>query len=130
VAHYLDSSALVKLVVEESESPALDMWLRDAGGFRVSSDLARVELLRAIGRYAPERFADTDLVVKGIVFVNVDRSVLDAASLLKPALLRTLDAIHLATALEFGNDLRGIVTYDSRLADAARQHGFRVVAPA
>jgi predicted nucleic acid-binding protein len=128
---YLDSSAIVKLVVHEPESGALFEWL---GGHpeRISSVIARVEVLRALrrsgaGLSARHRALD---VLERIALLDVDRPVLDAASEIGPADLRSLDAIHLATALSVRSDLAGLVTYDERLAAAATRSRLGVWAPA
>jgi len=119
---YLDSSAIVKLVVREPESPALFEWL-GPWPHRVSSVVARVEVFRALRRAgftgAPVRERAVN-VLDRIGLLAVDRAVVDAATELEPAELRSLNAIHLATALSVGADLAGLVTYDERLAAAAR----------
>lgn len=129
MAHYLDTSALVKLVVVEAESSALRRWLRGAERVPVSSDLARAELLRAVRRVAPDRAARARLVLESVALIELSSHVCAAAGLLAPELLRTLDALHLAAALELGDDLEAMVTYDERLADAAAANGVPVVAP-
>jgi uncharacterized protein len=128
---YLDSSALVKLIVAEKESHALQERLALTPE-RASSRLAVVELTRALRRvHAPaevrRRAAD---VLERIGLIQVDDAILDAASELDPPALRSLDAIHLATALRIGPDLDAFVTYDTRLAQAARDLGLPVIAPA
>ncbi|MEE4025081.1 type II toxin-antitoxin system VapC family toxin [Gordonia sp. PKS22-38] len=129
MAHYLDTSALVKLVVAEEETSALMSWLPDEGRDLVSSDLARTELLRAVRRTADDRAREARVVLDSITLVPVTTRIFEAAGHLDPTVLRTLDAIHLTAALELGDDLEGIVTYDDRMADAARSHGIAVVAP-
>lgn len=126
---YLDSSALVKLVFEEAESEPLvrflERWPR-----RVSSMLARVEVLRvaaSVGDPAVEREANR--VMRAITLVRIDDDIVRTAASLGPASLRTLDAIHLATAQLFGSQLAGFVVYDRRLASAARHHGLSVHSP-
>jgi len=128
---YLDSSAIVKLVVRERESGALFEWLAEWPE-RVSSAVARVEVLRAlrragVGSGAQRRARD---VLDHIALMPVDRPVLDVAGELEPAELRSLDAIHLATALSVKADLAGLVTYDERLARAAGRSRIGVWAPA
>jgi uncharacterized protein len=128
---YLDSSAIVKLVVPEPESVALFEWLADWPD-RISSAIARVEVLRALRRLgAAESARRRALDVLGhLAVMPIDRSILDAASALGPSDLRSLDAIHLATALSVGADLGGLVTYDERLAAAAVRSRLEVWAPA
>ena len=128
---YLDSSAIVKLVVREPESPRLFEWL-GAWPERVSSAIARVEVLRALarsgaGESARHRALD---VLDRIALMDIDRPVLDATAELRPLDLRSLDAIHLATALSVRSDLAGLVTYDQRLAAAAIRSRLGVWAPA
>ncbi len=126
---YLDSSALVKLVVAEPETPALLEFL--AGWpHRVSSALARVEVLRAVRRTgagsAVHRRAAR--VLARIALIRVDDPVLAIAARLGPHELRTLDAIHLATARSL-DDIAGIVTYDERLGRAAARARMSVWSP-
>jgi predicted nucleic acid-binding protein len=130
VAHYLDTSALVKLVVAEPETDALRAWLGEVDGGVVTCDLARAELLRAVRRVVPERAVRARLVLDSLDLLSVTATTFDAAGRLEPASLRTLDAVHLAAALELGDDLRSLVTYDGRLAAAAQAHGVPVSAPA
>jgi predicted nucleic acid-binding protein len=129
VAHYLDTSALAKLVVAEPESAALRTWLREADRQPVSSDLARTELLRAVRRIAPKRVLQARAVLDAITLTEVTTSLFEEAGRLDPAALRSLDAIHLAAALDLGDDLDGLVTYDERLGEAARLNGITVLAP-
>lgn len=128
---YLDSSAIVKLVVREPESGALFDWLV-AWPERIGSVIARVEVLRALrrsgaGEAARRRALD---VLGRIALMPIDRPLLDAASELGPPDLRSLDAIHLATALSVRADLAGLVTYDDRLAAAAARSRIEVWGPA
>jgi predicted nucleic acid-binding protein len=127
---YLDSSALVKLVVREEGSDALRAWL--AGHPEVvSSALAVTEVRRAIGRVSGRRSLSdrARLVLDGVALLAVDVAVLEAAAALRPPELRTLDAIHVASALSLGGDLLAFVTYDDRQAGAARRAGLRVESP-
>lgn len=129
MAHYLDTSALVKLVVAEAETAALRRWLRKEDRDPVSCDLARAELLRAVRRNAPDRAVRARAVLDTVTLLEVTASTFEAAGRLDPTILRTLDAIHVAAAVELGDDLEAIVAYDERLADAARANGIKVVAP-
>lgn len=130
MAHYLDASALTKLVVAEPETAALRGWLDAAERLPVASGLVRTELLRAVRRFLPERLALARAVLDAVTLLRIATPILDEAGRLDPPGLRSLDAVHLATALDLGDDLEGLVTYDDRLADAAGQYGIRVVAPA
>jgi uncharacterized protein len=127
---YLDSSALVKLVVTEPESSALMEFLRSQSD-RVSSAVALTEVPRALRRAgfgASERRRSREVMAR-IALVDVDRRILAAAAALDPPALRTLDAIHLATALAVREDLAAIVTYDRRLAAAAERAHLEVSVP-
>ena len=128
---YLDSSALVKLVVAEPESTALMDRLREWPG-RMSSALALAEVPRALRRagYGAAVHRRAREVLGRIALVDVDRRVLAAAAALEPSPLRTLDAIHLATALTMREELAAVVTYDRRLRAAAERAHLEVVAPA
>ena len=127
---YLDSSALVRLVLPEAETGALLEVLSDWPE-RISSALAGVEVLRAVRRAgAGERVRErAERVISGIGLVRVDGAVLSGAARLEPAELRTLDAIHLATALSAGEDLGAMICYNARLAQAASSLGVATMAP-
>ena len=127
---YLDTSAFVKLIRGERETPALQAFLSDRpAGPLVSSALLVVETRRGILREAPDQLTRADLLLTRIDQVEVTRSVLEAASRLPDPALRSLDAIHLATALQLEGDLEALVTYDSRLAAAAARQKLPVVTP-
>jgi len=130
VAFYLDTSAAVKLVVEERGSKALRSWIARTRASIVSSDLTRTELLRATRRGAPERMPQARAVLDSLILITLPTQLFERAADLEPDLLRSLDALHLAAALDLGDDLDGIVTYDDRLGAAAVAHGITVVAPA
>jgi predicted nucleic acid-binding protein len=129
VAYYLDTSAIVKLVVEEPESSALRSWVQTGNGPLVSSDLARTELLRAVLRAAPDRAVAARSVLDGLTLTTLATSTFEAAARIAPATLRTLDALHIAAALELGDDLQAVVAYDDRLATAVERNGIAVVSP-
>ena len=126
---YLDASALVKLVVAEPESPALRRHLRSHPK-RVSASLVATETLRAVMRGAPDMLGQTRRQLRAINLIELDRVLLELAGTLAPPTMRTLDAIHLAAALSLGDDLGELVTYDDRMAQAARTHGIAVASPA
>jgi predicted nucleic acid-binding protein len=128
-ATYVDSSALVKLAVREPESAALRRYLGRRRPL-VSSALARTEVVRALLPLGPDAVRRGREVLARVDLLRVNDRVLEAAGLLPPADLRTLDAIHLASAEQLGSDLRSFVTYDDRLATAATSRGFRVMRPA
>ncbi|MGH9411423.1 MAG: type II toxin-antitoxin system VapC family toxin [Vicinamibacterales bacterium] len=126
---YLDSSALAKFVVAEPETAALE---RDAAGRRdlLSSRLGATELRRAVRRAGHRRvLQQVEGVLDSVVLVELSPVILDRAGHLPPSLLRTLDAIHLATALSLNLSECDFITYDDRLADAAAASGLHVLQP-
>lgn len=128
---YLDSAAIVKLVHAEAETQALRDWLdeRAETGW-TSSVLAEIESSRALARHAPEAVTRLHLVLDLIDLVELDASIRILAQTVKPATVRSLDAIHLATALRLRPQLTSFITYDKRLADAAHAAGLPVDIPA
>ena len=130
MAYYLDTSAIVKLVVREPETDAFRAWLAETPRDPVACDFARTELLRAVRRVAPELLVHARTVLDAVTLTAVTTAVLEAAGRLDSSILRTLHAIHVAAALDLGDDLERMVTYDERLARAAEQNGIRVTAPA
>jgi predicted nucleic acid-binding protein len=129
VAVYLDSSAIVKLVVRERESSALRRYLRTRQE-RVSCALARTEVLRAVRHLGPPAVARARRILRRLDLIRLDDSLLDAAGMLEPRILRSLDAVHLAAALLIVPELDAIVTYDRRQAEGASWLGLHVEAPA
>jgi predicted nucleic acid-binding protein len=127
-ATYLDSSALVKLAVREPESAALRRYLRRRRPLLVSA-LARTEVVRALLPLGPDAVRRGHDVLARVGLVRINDRVLGAAGELMPVELRSLDAIHLATAQQLGVDLARIVTYDDRMAVAAKQLGLTVAQP-
>jgi uncharacterized protein len=128
VATYLDSSAIVKLVVREPESAALRRYLRRRRPL-ISSALARTEVLRALLPAGDEAVSRGRIVLERLDLLRVNDRILSAAAALPPADLRSLDAMHLASARQLGAELRSLVTYDTRMAAAAEQLGYTVVQP-
>lgn len=129
MAYYIDTSALVKLVVSEPETPSLRAWLAEKPREPVACDLARSELVRAVRRTAPERLLRAREVLDGLTLTELTTKIFEDAGRLDPRIMRTLDAVHLAAALDLGDDLAGLVTYDERMADGARANGIEVEAP-
>ncbi len=127
-AVYLDTSALVKLVVPEPESAALRTELARWNS-RVSSALVRAELIRASARIgvAARRLAERMLATLDLI--AVDDAILDAAGRLRPPELRTLDAVHLASAQALGSALGGVVAYDARLLAGAKAARLPTIVP-
>ena len=127
---YLDASAAVKLVVEEPESAALADRVRDE--VLVSSELCRLEVARALRRLGLGAGAARlgRRVMDRFDLLRVDARILDRAVEVGPPRLRSLDAIHVASALAFERQLEAFVTYDRRLANAADLVGLPLVSPA
>lgn len=127
---YLDASALVKLVQLEAESAALRNYLRrHRSEERLSSALSRVEVVRAVSRAGPEAITRARSVLARLHLVPMDRHLLDVAAELGPPVLRSLDAIHIASAHLLRAELRAVVTYDARMAAATRALRLPVAAP-
>ncbi len=125
---YIDASALVKLVVPESESVQMLRWYVEADRV-VTSRVGVVETRRAAARHRHDPDGLRSLLAS-VEVVELDQRVADRAASVGPMLLHALDAIHLAAALELGDILGAFVTYDDRLAEAARAVGLPVVRPA
>ncbi len=129
-ALYLDSSALVKLVTREPESAAL-LSLLEPRPEVVSSVLARVEVLRAVARVRGSKrtLEWARAVLSRVVLVAMDDPILETAATVAPVDLRSLDALHLATALTLRPEIEAIVSYDARLNEAAKAVGLPVLTP-
>ena len=125
---YIDSSAFVKLIAEESETAALrlelDRWARLA-----SCSLLVAEVTRTVLRAAPALLPVASRLLAAVDLIAVTRPRLQQAGQLQPPQLRTLDALHLVSAMAVGARLGVLVTYDRRIASAAQWHGVSVVAP-
>ena len=130
MAFYLDTSAAAKLVVAEPASEAMASWAATNETRVIASDLLRTELLRATRRGAPDRMQRARSVLDALTLFNLTSATYERAATLDPEELRSLDALHLAAALELGDELDGIVTYDNRMAAAAALYGVAVIAPA
>ncbi|PWF26531.1 type II toxin-antitoxin system VapC family toxin [Ancrocorticia populi] len=127
---YADTSALAKLLAEEAETLALRSWIAGIEDLvMVSSDLVRTELMRAIRKAHPAAAPSVRALLTTLVLVPISTDICDSAARLEPPTLRSLDAIHLATALVAGEDLEAMLTYDDRLAEASSRYGLKVVAP-
>jgi uncharacterized protein len=127
---YIDTSALVKLVTVEPETAPLRSYLLEAeGDAEFTAAITRTELVRAAARLRDTDIArQASLLLTRLQFVEISTALLDAAAVLPPPELRTIDAIHLAAAMT-APELRALVTYDRRLADAAADAGVVVVSP-
>ena len=127
---YLDSAAVVKFAHIEPESVALRRWLdeRAETGW-ISSLLTEIESFRALARYAPDAVYRLPAMLDQNDLIDLDPPIRILARTAKSATVRSLDAIHLGTALHFGSGLISFVTYDKRLLDAARAAGLPVDSP-
>jgi predicted nucleic acid-binding protein len=128
-AAYLDPSALVRPAIREPESAALRLYVRQRRPL-ISSMLVRIEVSRVLLRFGPRALGRGRQVLATVDLVRLNDRILNTARTLLPGGLRSVDAIHLATALQLGDDLAEIVTYDERMAAGARDPGLSVVAPA
>lgn len=129
---YLDASAIVKLATPEAETQALRAHLAQHQHL-ITSRLATIEVPRALKRRGPESEASAAEpmreVLEHLQIVELDAAIALTAAAVAPATLRSLDAIHLASALAIGDELTEVVTYDLRLAAAARSAGLEVRSP-
>lgn len=126
---YIDTSAMLKLLVDETHAGAYRRWASKHSGKLVSCDVLRTELLRAALRYDRSLLAAARLALQTVHLVRCREDTFDRAGLLTPETLRSLDAIHIASALEWGSELQGMVTYDLKLALAAAEQGIQVLSP-
>jgi uncharacterized protein len=124
---YFDSSALVKLVLDEPESQALFDFMGTSGA--ISSNVARTEVYRAVVRVEPTRGVDVVALLQQVALIPLTPDILETAGRLMPSSMRSLDAIHLASALLIRDDLEAFVAYDARLLNAAAALGLPVVSP-
>jgi predicted nucleic acid-binding protein len=127
-ATYIDSSALVKLAVRELESAALRRYIRRRRPLG-SSALARTEVARALLSLGPQAIQRGHDVLDRVDLIRINDRILNAAMAMLPIDVRSLDAIHLATAQLLGDELARIVTYDDRMAAAAKDLGLTVARP-
>jgi uncharacterized protein len=125
---YVDTSALLKLLRSETHSEALAAYLADRDDL-VSSTLLAVELRRSALRSVPQSLPRVDILLSRVDMIDMDDVVVESASQLPDPTLRSLDAIHLATALLVRDEVDVLLTYDERLADAARAHRLPTAAP-
>ena len=126
---YLDTSALVKLVIEEAESAALEDWLVFQEETIATSMIGRIELLRTCRRVDPATVPAAELLLGDLAVIPLTGWHTDIAEYIGPPELRTLDALHLAAAFAMSDVLSAVVTYDKRLRDAAVLADLRVVTP-
>ena len=129
MAFVVDSSAIVKLIVDEPKSQSFSAWLKNCKDDLYVSELAHTEVARAINRVDASLHGQLKTVIERFGTIRVSSQILTIASVLSPTNLRTLDAIHIASCLILGDDLSGFVTYDSTQAAAASHNGIAVIAP-
>jgi predicted nucleic acid-binding protein len=126
---YADTSGLAKLILHEVEGPALKAYLRDREFTLVSSELIEVELVRAVSRADIGLVSYAKSMVEGLILLPITGSVRRTAGEIFPGRIKSLDAIHLSTALEIKTDLAGLLTYDSRMAALAEESGIEALRP-
>jgi predicted nucleic acid-binding protein len=127
-AAYLDSSAIVKLVIQERETEAVRAFLRPYS-YLTSSVLSRVEVIRAVRIYGSTAASRADIVLRSLSIMRLTDEIAAVAGSVDPGSLKSLDAIHLATAFRLGSALAVLVTYDVRMITAAQQAGIPVSSP-
>lgn len=128
---YLDSSALVKLVTRERESAALFAHVTESKAQAISSTIAQVEVMRAMRRAKVSRSVEAraDDVLSSVGLIELDSGVVELATRVAPLELRSLDAIHLASALSVADTLEAFIAYDQRLVTAATNAGLQTLSP-
>ena len=130
---YMDTSALTKLLIAEPETPELRNWLTaqiDQGDSAATSALGRVELMRTVARYGDISQADrARYLLDGLDILPLTEPLMSLAESIGPATLRSLDAIHLAAAAYFDQELTAFVTYDHRLLNGCRDIGLTTASP-
>jgi len=127
---YLDSSALLKLLFEESESAALASWIAERTDTpMVSSELAKVEVVRATRRLDTAVVPAARALISQLDILPLSSGLIEEATDVGDPILRALDAIHLASALSIRNELTAFVTYDNRLVSAAQAAGIEPTSP-
>ena len=128
--YYADTSAVIKLLVEETHSNALQAFYDDrADSEWASSALLRIELIRAVARVKPALLPDARDLLAAFSYIAIDGDIVDAAMNEPDRMLRSPDAIHLATARLLAPELDALVTYDGRLIKAANDAGLATASP-
>lgn len=124
---YLDSSAVLKLLIDEKESVALTGFI----DFQVtSSALTRVEVIRTLHKIAPEKVEEAKVLLKGFDVIPINTAVLNIAESFNSSItLRSLDALHVATVLFLEKTVNGLISFDKALIENARQLGIKTISP-
>jgi predicted nucleic acid-binding protein len=127
MAFYMDSSALVKLVIRESDSDQLRRFVGDRE--MATSQISRVELIRAVARHQPDSVDAAQDLLTELTLISLNRVITSRAAWVPPPSLRSLDALHVASANTMRDGLDALVTYDGRVIEAGRLAGLRVASP-
>lgn len=128
--NYFDSSALLKLLFEEPESGQLEQWVSEQSGVpAVSSELVKIEVTRATRRLDPQVLPAARRLVAQLDLVPMTSDLIESAGDVGSDLLRSLDAVHLASALSLGSALTAFVAYDARLTTAAQDADLPIAQP-
>lgn len=125
---YVDSSALVKLVLPEAESSSMIEFTAKFDTL-VTNTIGAIEFRRAVKRHYAQQLWAVERVLAEMTILELSHEVRRTAELLEPTILRTLDAIHLASALVIREEIEAFVAYDERLLEAARLAGIPTVSP-
>ncbi len=128
-AMYLDTSALVKLVKPEPGSAELVALIEGTDLHPASAEIAELELLRSVRRHAPDRLERARRILDDLILLPLTRAIRARAVTIDPPTVRSLDAIHLATAIEIRPHLSAVITYDNRMSEAAAASGLPLLRP-
>ena len=124
---YIDSSAILKLILDESERKALVKFLKAPS---VTSRVSRLEVKRTVNRLAPEHLELAYSELEKLDYFPISTSILNVAeSFDQSVTLRTLDAIQVATALYLGDSIEGLISYDAQMLKNAKKLGIKVISP-
>jgi uncharacterized protein len=127
--YYLDTSAFVKLVITEPRTNELLAWIKTEQPTFVSSDLLAVEAIRAARRHSPEALTAVRERLTAVTLIRLSSDICDRAGHMDPRVMRSLDALHLATALALGSQMKSVVTYDARMVEACTLVGLEAISP-
>ena len=126
--YYLDASAILKLIIEEKETNKLEKFIKNKS---CTSKISRIEVMRVINRSIPEAAESTQQILSRFDYINITDSVIRTAeSFLGLPTLKSLDSIHVASALSISSEIDGIVSYDKKMITNAKSLGLLVHSPA